>query len=164
LDNKSLVRVYFELNAEEYHGGGLEGIWAEPFETSPSGTVYRLLNSPFYAKGISYQDIIRTAPRFDGGEGQMFAGVIEHSGHSTYMILVPSEFAEFDVFWKKLEELGCTYEYAGIKETGLGHNKLYSINVPKTSDIFKVYEILEEGERKRAWLFQEGFCGHDVNS
>ncbi len=98
-------RIYFELDPAEWHGGGTEGLWAEPIENSTSGTLYRLLNSPFYARGVSYLDIVRAVPRTDGGAGLMFAGVVDHGGRSTYMILVPPKSADFETYWQRLEAL-----------------------------------------------------------
>lgn len=157
-------RVYFELDPLDWHGGGVEGLWAEPVENSTSGSVYRLLNSPFYARGVSYLNIVRVTPRLDGGAGLQFAGVIDHSGHSTYMILVPPNSTEFDTHWKRLEALGCTYEGAGIEDTGFGQKELYSVDVPTESDVDAVYSILEEGEKDNVWMFQEGHCGHPLSN
>lgn len=153
-------RVYFDLDPLEWHGGGIEGLWAEPMENSRSGDVYRILNSPFYARRVSYMDIVRAVPRTDGGAGLKFAGVVDHSGHSTYMILLPPNSPEFSKYWKRLEALGCTYEGAGVEETGFGQRELYSVDVPSSSDIFAVYSVLEDGEKEGIWMFQEGHCGH----
>jgi hypothetical protein len=153
-------RIYFDLDPLEWHGGGIEGLCAEPVENSTSGNIYRILNSPFYTRGVSYLDIVRAVPRTDGGTGLKFAGIVDHSGHSTYMILVPPNSPEFTAYWKRIEALGGTYEGGGIEVTCFGRQELYSIDVPDTSDIHAVYSILEEGERVNVWIFQEGHCGH----
>ena len=154
------IRVYFELPENDWHGGGLEGLWAEPLEASPSGTVYRLLNSPYYARGISYLDVVRAVQRQDGGSGLAFAGIIDHSGHSTYMILTPARTEEFESLWNRLSVLGCTYESAGIEKSASRNRELLSVDVPPSSDIHAAYAILEEGEKNNVWTFQEGHCAH----
>jgi len=53
---------------------------AQPLE---DGT-YAVKNVPFYAKGISCEDVIKAEP----DEGVLvFKGVVRYSGHSTYRIL-----------------------------------------------------------------------------
>lgn len=157
LDSK--IRIYFELDPEEWHGGGTEGIWAEPVEGSESGDVYRLLNSPFYAIGVSYLDIVRAVQRTDGEPGLQFLSVIDTSGHSTYMIMTPVNRPGFDEFWARLENLGCSYE-----SSTSGDKVLYSVDVPATTDADAVYRILEEGESYDIWEFQEGHCGHPLKN
>jgi hypothetical protein len=159
----SKTRIYFDLDPEDWHGGGQEGIWGERIEGS-SGMVYRLLNSPFYVRGVSYLDIVRAAPRTDGGAGLKFVGVIDRGGHSTYMILCPPNSSDFPCYWRRLEALGCTYEGAGVERTGLGDRELYSVDVPDTSDVYAVYATLDEGEKQGVWMFQEGFCGHSLKN
>jgi Domain of unknown function (DUF4265) len=156
-------RIYFELDPLDWHGAGSEGIWAEPVKESTSSSIYRLLNSPFYARGVSYLDIVRAVPRADEGVGLQFAEVIEHSGHSTYMILVLPQSLHFNIFWRRLEVLGCTYEPTGVIATGFGQRELYSVDVPTSSDVHAVYSVLEDGERDNIWVFQEGHCGHITN-
>ncbi len=158
-----MKRIYFELDPHDWHGGGFEGLWAEPIEDSTPG-IYRLLNSPFYARGVSYLDIVRAVPRTDGGAGLAFAGIVDHGGHSTYMILVPPKSADFETYCQRLEALGCTFEGAGVEETGAGPRELFSIDVPNSSDIIAVYSILDEGEKADIWDFQEGHCGHPAVS
>jgi hypothetical protein len=119
-----------------------------------------LENSPFFVRGVSYHDIVRVIPSNDGS-GLEFAGVIDRSGHSTYMLLVLPISSSFDEYWKRLENLGCTYE-SGTIGTAHGERLLYSVDVPAESDVYQVYPILEEGERTGVWLFQEGHVGHKL--
>jgi Domain of unknown function (DUF4265) len=155
------VRVYFQLNPEDWHGHASEGIWAEPINTSSSGLIYRLINSPFFARGISYLDVVRVKPRSDNAVGVEFAGVIAYGGHSSYMILVPPDSPGFAALWKQLEELGCTYEWTPI-DLSIGPRNLYAVDIPESTDIYKACSILEAGRDEDVWLFQEGHCGHPL--
>lgn len=155
-------RIYFDLDPGEWHGQPREGLWGEKIENSPSGTVYRLMNSPFFARGVSFRDVVRATRGHDGEELQ-FAGVLDRSGHSTYMILVPPDARSFEDYWSRLEALGCTYESA-TWNISLGKRTLYSVDVPDTTDIYRVYAILEEGEKVGLWRFQEGHVGHKLKS
>jgi hypothetical protein len=159
--NKNLKRVYFQLDPDDWHGRPNEGLWAEPLEGATPGTAYRLMNSPFFARGVSYLDTVRVAPRRDGDPGLEFSGVIDHGGHSTYMILVAPVCSEFEPYWKRLEDLGCTYE-SKTMHTSLGEKILYSVDVPDSTDIDAVYGILEDGEKHHVWMFQEGHVGHKL--
>jgi hypothetical protein len=161
--NAARVKIIFQLDPTDWHGSASEGLWAEPVDKASPGTAYRLINSPFFVRGVSFLDLVRAASRTDGGPGLEFAGVIDHSGHSTYMLLVPVVCPDFDAYWARLQELGCTYESSSIR-TGLGERMLYSVDVPPASDIYRVYGVLEEGERNNVWIFQEGHVGHKLRS
>lgn len=153
-------RIYFRLDPSDWHGKPNEGLWAERLDRSPSGTVYKILNSPFFTRGVSYLDIVRAAPGADGVRLE-FAGVLDHAGHSTYMVLVSPTCSALATYWKRLEAMGCTYESTTI-DTSAGKKILYSIDVPDTADVYVVYAILEEGERNDVWTFQEGHVGHKL--
>ena len=141
-DAKELV--YFELDSTDWHGRSNEGLWAEPVGTT--ALTYRLMNSPFFAHGVSFLDIVRAVPLLHS-RGLKFAGVVEHSGHSTYMILAPSNSAEFDKYWERLQKYGLTFESKTMKIGG-EEKILYSVDVPDSADIYAIYYILEEGEKK----------------
>ena len=89
--------------------------------------------------------------------GRDFAGLVDTSGHSTYRLIREGKNDEFDKYWSKLESLGCTYESGDYKGV-----RLYAVDVPRTADIYKVYEILELGQSENAWMFEEGHVGHKL--
>lgn len=161
--NEGMLRIYFSLGLKEWHQLPNEGLWAEPLgEAKPDGA-YRLKNSPFYVRGVSFLDVVRAAPRSDGGPGLEFAGVIEHNGNSTYRLLVPVVAPEFEAYWKKLSDLGCTYESTTMN-TSFGERILYTVDVPREADIYAVYAVLEQGQRNSVWMFEEGHVGHKLKS
>jgi len=151
-------RIYFNLDPSDWHAQGAEGIWAERVQGTDGLSIFRILNSPFFVKGISYLDIVRAQRRKIVGEYE-FAGVVEHSKHSTYMLLVPLESISFDSYWKTFEMEGCTYESTSI-ETSMGKLKLYSMDIPPEADICAIYAQLEQGEADGIFMFQEGHVGH----
>ena len=152
----NMVKLWFELNPELWHRCPVESMWAEPIAHTAQGGAYRLMNSPFYAYGVSFLDTVHATPNSDGA--LVFDRVIKHSGHSTYMMLVPPDSSSFDAYWKKLEELGCTYE-SGDQNTAMGKRILYSVDVPDTADLGAVIRILTEGEERGVWMYQEGHNG-----
>lgn len=94
-DNYTKIR--FNLNPEDWHGAPAELLWAEPI--GPKGSrVFRLMNSPYYARGVSYLDIVRAEEAPDG-LGLDYAGTVESSGHSTVWLQAPQNSAEFARHW-----------------------------------------------------------------
>jgi hypothetical protein len=150
---EQLVKVIFELDRSEWHGHDSEGIWTTPI----AGTEwrhFRLLNSPFFAMGISYQDVVKAKPV---EHELLFEEVVERGGHSTYMLILEGSRALVSSYWRLLENLGCSYESGHIK-LSMGQREIYSVDVPPSADIYEVYELLERGEKDKVWLFQEGYA------
>src|SRR6188508_1289094 len=151
---ESYARIRFNLDPEDWHGETAELLWAEPI--GPQGSrVFRLMNSPYHAHGVSYLDIVRAEEAPDG-MGLDYAGTIEASGHSTIWLLVPSDSAVFARHWSSLHSRGCTYEGVVFdsKQT------LYSVDVPPEANFAEIVSILDEGHRRGAWLFQMPHAGH----
>lgn len=146
----SLVKINFPLPPEDQaQGVEAENLWAEPL----GGDRFRIDNIPFYAYGISHEDVVVASQV----EGRLrFQEVSARSGHSTYRVLVKDtagyEGADFQKLWARLRELGCTYEVA--------KRRWITIDVPSDSDVFTVYRILEQGEADGVWSFEEAHCGH----
>jgi hypothetical protein len=158
--NDEFVKIRFRLDPKEWHRSTNEGLWASPVEDANLGTAFQLMNSPFFVYGVSFLDTVRATRPSDHGPGLEFEGVIARSGHSTYMILIPSGSPDFAKYWKPLQDLGCTYEFTIMDFPIRGKDKLYSVDVPDTSDVSAVYSLLEDGERNNVWEFQEGHYGH----
>ncbi|MEL7521275.1 MAG: hypothetical protein AAGJ80_06605, partial [Cyanobacteria bacterium J06553_1] len=58
---------------------------------------------------------------------------------------------------------GCSYE-SGTEKMSDGKKILYAIDVPTETDVYEVYDILEEGEEKDVWVFEEGHVGHPLKN
>lgn len=145
---KGLVKVTLPLDPGAWHESATETLWAEPIGPGQ----YRLENSPFFAFGNSYRDVILARP---DGPKMLFVETFSRSGHSTYRIVPnPDRLAEFDDMWAPLQTYGCSFEE--------GPQGLLAVDVPPEANIFDVYGALEAGERKGIWTFEEGHCGHAV--
>lgn len=146
--NDGLVRLFFDLENDASHGYASESVWAEKVGRDR----YRLRNTPFYAYGISAEDVV-FAER--DTRGLRYKGVSLHGGHSTYRIIRSAAYDEesFRRCWMPIQELGCSYEE--------GPN-LLAVDVPPKADAHKVYELLERGESAGCWHFEEGHCGHPI--
>jgi hypothetical protein len=149
-----LAKVRFELDASDWHGHGSETLWAESIAETEQ-QILRIRNSPFFARGINHLDVVKA--KFTGDFVGDFIEVIERGGHSTYMLLIPPAETRLVPYWGMLERLGCSYESMNIK-LSVGRRLLYSVDVPPTTDIDEVYEMLERGQDQGVWMFQEGYA------
>ena len=141
------VSVRVPLPPGSWHGHASETVWAE----SRDGARFRILNSPFYAKGLSLEDIV--VAKLTSG-GYVFERVVARGGHSTYRIILGSDVEEHASELAPLTELGCTWEQ--------GPGRLLAVDVPASADINKVYAALEMGVASGFWDFDEGHVGHDL--
>ena len=158
ISNDNLVRVSFALDPSEWHGCPWEGFWTEPVAI-PGGVVYRVLNSPFYAKNISYLDLIK-AMKDPECDRLIFDAAWKRSGHSTYMLYRDdSDYNRFDDALEKLCKLGCTYESTTWGEK---NGTLYSLDIPPETDILLIHKMLEGAQERNEMAFQKGFVGHKV--
>jgi Domain of unknown function (DUF4265) len=146
-----LVKITFPLELGAWHGFATERMWAQKV----SDNRYRLRNSPYFARGVSFEDVVFA--ELDPQEELIFTGVSLRSGHSTYRIVLKFELdsLQFREHWAPLEKDGCTFE--GARE------KLLAVDVPPRADIYGVYALLQRGENAGAWEFEEGHCGHPLH-
>ena len=152
-NSRPLKKVFFDFENDEWHGHASESLWAEHIH----GNKFKIRNSPFFVKGVSFEDIV-AAKEVDAK--LIFERVLISAGNSTYRLLVkteniPNPFLEH---WKHLEKLGCSYEKNDEMTM-----RMFAVDVPSASDIYAVYELLEEGKRAAVWDFEEGHCGHVLN-
>ena len=144
---QNLVKVTIPLSEDNLAGAATESLWAEPVQDG----IYRLRNVPFYAKGVSYDDLIEAEPR---NGVLLFKGVRQHNGHSTYRIFAKNgrDAPNVLILIERLKKMRCSIEAAT--------DKLVGVDVLPQADIYQVYEALEESERNGDVDFQEGHCGH----
>ena len=152
---ENYFRVRFGTNPEGLGSGSIERLLAK--KMSAEELRFELHNSPFYAKGVSYLDVVEASENPDYPGEFQYVRTVRPSGHSTYRLLVVKGSADFPQWWEQLEKLGCTYEYSDE-----GEKLLYAVDVPASTDVFQVYRILEAGEKESVWLFDEGHCGHPL--
>ncbi len=129
-------------------------MWAKPIAVGNFGGMYELQNSPFFARGVSYLDIVMGELRPGDDDTIHYIKTYRPSRHSTYRAIVKDGEYRFDEYWNKLQNYGCTYEYAKWQS-----GRLYSIDVPPEADIYGVYKILEQAEFAGVWEFEEGHMG-----
>ena len=130
---KPNAKVLFRVPDEE-GGADVETLWA----THLGSDNYRLDNSPFYAYGVSWNDVV-SAP-FDTEEGfPTFERVVSKSGNRTIRVIfeTPIETGnESEQLLQGLIALGCDYEGA--------NRKYISVNIPPGVDLDVVRTYLIE--------------------
>ncbi len=145
-----MQKVFINLPPDEWHGFLTESLNA----TRVGEGKYRLENTPFFARGVSYKDIVSVSEN----EGRLVLDkVLISSGHSTYRILLKSDpkgSRRWMDYWKPIEKLGCTYEEN--RELAL---TMLAIDIPGNVCVHEAYKLLEEGETAGVWEFEEGHCG-----
>lgn len=158
-ENQMKIRLL--LDPADWHGAPSERVWVEVL-WGGTRKIFKILNSPFYAHGISYLDIVDVVPAPDGN-GLNYARTIQKSGHSNIWLQVPSPPPKaFKYYWSSLQELGCRYERTE-HDTEDGKKTLYAVDVPPEAEIDGVLSILERGQDKDVWVFQIGHLAHNAS-
>lgn len=120
--------------------GEFETMWATPLGENR----YRLENSPFFAYGVSWQDVVDARPQPDDSSGiPVVRRVVRKSGHRTLrLILVPGkdEAPEQERVLQELATLGCTYE---------GYNPRYFVlDLAPSQDLAPVVAYLTRAQHQ----------------
>jgi hypothetical protein len=92
---------------------------------------YRLDNTPWYQYGVSYQDVIETAPEADGFP--FFVRVLEKSGYRTIRVRSRTEVSQ-DLL-ESIKSAGASYEGAD--------KRLIAIDIPPGVDLEVVVQLVE---------------------
>lgn len=146
MDDGTMVKVEFKVDPP---AGGIVGetMWAKQVGAGR----FRLRNTPFLAYGVSFGDVVFAVRR----RGRLvFHGVSIRGGHSTFWVKVEKgREAEFPPLWKRLKQLGCSYE---------SDESIHAIDVPASARFAEVQAILDEGLSSGVWIFEEAHCGHPV--
>lgn len=136
---EGLVRIRIRIEGGE--GAPAEdAVWAE----SLGSERYRVESCPFYAYGISRDDVVRAASAGEGGP--VLDDVLEKGGHRTLRLtLGPSVELRSTAVQRILErliDLGCTHE--------LLRPRLVAIDLPPEVDLEVAAELLQEAARSGA--------------
>lgn len=136
---KVLVRL--ERDEDDYPPADTETLWARRLD---DGTC-EIDNIPFFAKGVSYRDIISIVEK----DGQAaFDTVVRHSGHSTIRVIIFDQ-NETDEVRRLFRDLGCSTELSHLPG-------LIAVDVPPREDLARVQALLQEGFDHSRWDFEEG--------
>ncbi len=131
---EGLIRIRIRLDGSGEAGPAEDSVWAE----SLGSERYRVESCPFFAYGISRDDVIR-ADEAPGQGGPVLDDVLEKGGHRTLRLtLGPSvelRSAQVQRILEKLIDLGCTHE--------LLRPRLVAIDLPPEVDLAVAAELLQ---------------------
>jgi len=111
----------------------IETLWAVPVDTD----LYRLDNSPFFAYGLSWQDVIEAKPA--GDQFLEYVRCVRKSGNRTIRVIFQdyrNDDQPAQEILRELKNLGCSYE--GMQP------RMISINVPPQINLRAVTDFLIE--------------------
>ena len=148
--SENLVKVFFELQQDEegYPPVVCESVWATPVAQG----LYRLGNIPFFARGVSYEDVVSAVRKDDGTLG--FVEVVRPSGHSTLRVIVYEE-SDAPGLRHELEELGCDTEQSHIPN-------LFAVDVPPSVSLEAVRQLLDADTASEHWEYEEACLGEQA--
>lgn len=147
----NLVHVIFPLQQDGsgYPPFATERVWAENLGENK----YKIKNTPFYAKGVSADDIVSVIEK----EGALFFDkLLTESGNSTVRIIFfkdKSTEQEIQGLLKQLTDLGSDWEEDNTK-------LLYAINIPKNVDYQKIIGVLNNSAYADKFEYEESVVAH----
>jgi len=108
--------------------GTVETPWAEDLGEG----LYRLDNIPFFAYGVSADDVIQASP--DGDGYLAFTKLVRRSGNRTLRVAFNDKVTKTEPLLAQLSEIGVGWEGA--------FSKLIALNVPPDVSLASVVELL----------------------
>jgi hypothetical protein len=142
MKNENLVKIFLEWIDSDGQEMS-ESVWAEGISVD----TFRINNVPFYAYGISYNDVVSAKVKDDIF---VFDKLISRGGHSTFRVFFSEKSnSDQELLFKNLNNLGATIERAT--------SQLVAIDVPPNVNLQLITELLQDGENKSEWNYEEGF-------
>ncbi|MGA5822744.1 DUF4265 domain-containing protein [Kitasatospora sp. NPDC094028] len=141
-----LFKVAFDLEEERpnWPPVSVERLWGEKTEVKLE---IRVVNAPFFVRGISFGDLIQVRPDNERRE-LVFESFTAESGHSTVRIILLRG-AEREVIESKLCGAGCSWESAH------SFGNLLAVDIPATVEYGELREWLRAQVRAGAIEIQE---------
>lgn len=104
-EHEGMTKIHIDLPVHWAAGG--ESLWAR----SLGGDLYEIDNTPFYAYGINYRDVVRAVARNAEKQPEVFE-VVRPSGHRTLRCFFADDLAteRRDGILAQLIARGVTYE------------------------------------------------------
>ena len=130
------VKIGIETTYEDSEDVDVEFPWADDLGNNQ----YQLKNFPFFAYGVSYDDIIEAHPKYEDDPYPYMTKVVKKSGHKTLRIQLDESIKTSKRSQKILEDLSemeCGYE-------GTNGEVYFVINVQPQCDFDKIRDYLNQ--------------------
>jgi len=131
-EHGDMVKIAFEIGDQEA-GFECETLWATPL----GGDLYRLQNTPWFAYGVSYLDVVRARAIDDGFP--VFEAVVEKSGNRSVRLILDPPAEPGNRSSEILDALAAT----GAGYEGANH-KYLAVNIGPEVDFDGVCRLLTE--------------------
>lgn len=143
---EALVRIRVPLERSPKEPGPADDwLWAE----SLGSARFRVESCPFFAYGISRDDVVHAAERA-GEEALLLDDIIEKGGHRTLRFALSADLElaapEVQGLLERLLEAGCTHEVL--------RPKIVAIDLPPEVDVGVVAELLQSSSREGSLLWE----------
>ncbi|MCY0931872.1 DUF4265 domain-containing protein [Streptomyces sp. H27-H1] len=142
------VKVHFRMDIDEdgWPPASVESLWAVDLG---DGTV-RLDNTPWFVRGVASGDIIKV--EFDG-DGVLWAGeTVRPSQNCTIRLIVLTDDGSAAARQSVLE----VFHRLGTTGEGIEQFRMVALDVPPKADLPRIRTLLEHGEAKEWWHWEEG--------
>ncbi|MFD9729356.1 DUF4265 domain-containing protein [Streptomyces sp. NPDC059072] len=142
------VKVHFRMDVDEdgWPPASVEGLWAVDFG---DGTV-RLENTPWFVRGVACGDVIDI--EFDD-EGVRWAGkTVRASENCTIRLIVLKDEGSVVARQSVLE----AFHRLGAAGEGIEQFRMVALDVPPDADLARIRRLLEHGEGRGWWHWEEG--------
>lgn len=136
------AKIAFRLVPDEdgYPPADWEHLWAR----AVGADLYLIDNTPFFVYGISLGDLVKAAPE----SGLLvYQHTVKRSLHSTLRVMLFRK-DQVDQLRERLASLGCATELSHIPG-------LVAVDVPPEVTFPLVRALLDEGEEKGDWEYEE---------
>ncbi len=142
------VKVHFRMDIDEdgWPPASVESLWAVDLG---DGTV-RLDNTPWFVRGIASGDIVEVDLDDDG---LFWAGeTVQRSQNCTIRLIVLKDNGSAAARQSVLE----VFHRLGTTGEGIEQFRMVALNVPPEADLPRIRKLLEHGEVKGWWHWEEG--------
>ena len=142
LNDQNYEKVIFRLqkDSDGYPPDDRESLWA--YEVEPG--LYSIDNVPFFARGISWGDVVSVERR---GEGLYFKELVRPSRHSVIRVIVYDS-SHIAGMHDTLKAMNCDTEQSHLPS-------LLTVDCPPTADLQKIRAFLNQGEVDGRWTYEE---------
>ncbi|CAM5385774.1 DUF4265 domain-containing protein [Streptomyces avidinii] len=142
------VKVHFRMDVDEdgWPPASVESLWAVNLG---DGTV-RLDNTPWFVRGVASGDIIKVEC---DGDGVLWAGeTVRPSQNCTIRLIVLKDDGSAAARQSVLE----VFHRLGTTGEGIEQFRMVALDVPPEADLPRIRTLLEHGEAKEWWHWEEG--------
>ena len=133
------------------HPAQSEGLWAEPVE----GNLYRLDNTPWFARGVAADDVIEA--QTDANGVLWFVQVLERGGRIVVRV-IPRDDGPLGGDRQGILDV---FEPLGVEAEGMATPvNMVALDIGPDAPLSAVKSLLGAGESEGRWFYEEG-CTSD---